>query len=156
VSPNVLNAEWRHLEMRYDVVLPDALGHPMLAFRDGYWYRFGPESGPKPLNTRAAIFRYPEAAGSIVQVVCWWMREHRYEARALDLATELALAVGELARLAPIGAGPLSSNYALPPGPSSSSIPNALPAGTTLPALPSYPSPSYSAPSYSSSPYSSY
>lgn len=110
VSPTVLNSEWRHLEMRYDVVLPDALGHPMLAFRDGYWYRFGAESSPRPMSARSAIFRYPDAAGSIVQVICWWMREHRYEERALDLATELALAVSEITRMAGLKDSPLGNS----------------------------------------------
>lgn len=110
VSPTALNAEWRHLEARYDVVLPDALGHPMLAFRDGYWYRFGAESSPRPMSARSAIFRYPDAAGSIVQVICWWMREHRHEERALDLATELALAVSEITRMSGLRDSPLGGN----------------------------------------------
>ena len=49
---------------------------------------------------RSAIILCPHAAGSIVQIVCWWMRENTQTSRALDLATELALCVGELARKA--------------------------------------------------------
>ncbi|MGH3328971.1 MAG: hypothetical protein ACRDPT_14475 [Streptomycetales bacterium] len=100
VTPPALNAEWRHWERIYQVVLPDALGHPMLAFRDGYWYQIGSDFSPHPVTAHTAILRHPSTAGSIVQVLCWWMREHYRHPRALDLATELSLAVSELARVA--------------------------------------------------------
>lgn len=100
MSGSVLNAEWRHLERSYDVVVPDSLGNPMLAFRDGHWFGLGPGAAPRPVTARSAILRYPEAAGTVVQITCWWMREHGYAERALDLATEVALTVSELTRMA--------------------------------------------------------
>ncbi|KWW97911.1 hypothetical protein C3Y87_19455 [Carbonactinospora thermoautotrophica] len=110
-----LSPQWRDLERWYNVVLPDALGNPMLGFRDGCWFSLTAGS-PAPLTAHAAIKRCPDAASTIVQVICWWMREHRHHDRALDLATELALAVGDLARLtyghSPIGnPSPLSHRY---------------------------------------------
>jgi len=86
------------LETQYQVVLQDTLGHPTLGFRDGTWYRLT-VSGPQALQLRGAIRTCPHAAGSIVQIACWWMRENPTQNRALDLATELALTVGELASL---------------------------------------------------------
>jgi hypothetical protein len=88
------------LELQYQVVLQDTLGHPTLGFRDGTWYRLT-VSGPQALQLRGAIRTCPHAAGSIVQIACWWMRENPTQNRALDLATELALTVGELVRVCP-------------------------------------------------------
>ncbi|MFL6110263.1 MAG: hypothetical protein ACJ786_02770 [Catenulispora sp.] len=88
------------LELQYQVVLQDTLGHPALGFRDGTWYRLT-VSGPQALQLRGAIRTCPHAAGSIVQIACWWMRENPTQNRALDLATELALTVGELVRACP-------------------------------------------------------
>ncbi|WP_406284826.1 hypothetical protein [Embleya sp. NBC_00896] len=82
----------------YDVVLPDALGHPVLGFRDGYWFRLGQDGPPRPLCARTAIIGHPESAGPIVQVMCWWMREHHDHPQAMDLGTELAMTVGEMSR----------------------------------------------------------
>src|SRR5207248_9098762 len=76
------------VELQYQVVLQDTLGHPTLGFRDGTWYRLT-VSGPQALQLRGAIRTCPHAAGSIVQIACWWMRENPTQNRALDLATEL-------------------------------------------------------------------
>jgi hypothetical protein len=89
----------RELERQYQVVLPDSVGQAALGFRDGVWFRLS-GGAPRPVLIRSAILLCPHAAGSIVQIVCWWMRENAHTSRALDLATELALCVGELARKA--------------------------------------------------------
>jgi hypothetical protein len=89
----------RELERQYQVVLPDSVGQPALGFRDGVWFRVS-GGAPRPVLIRSAIILCPHAAGSIVQIACWWMRENAHSSRALDLATELALCVGELARKA--------------------------------------------------------
>jgi hypothetical protein len=81
----------------YDVTLAGALGYSDLGFRDGHWFSLGGPT-PRQLSTRDALQGHRYLAGPIVQVVCWWMREHPHEPRALDLATELALAVSELVR----------------------------------------------------------
>jgi hypothetical protein len=52
----------------------------------------------RPISTRDALRTHAALGGPIVQVVCWWMREHPTDPRALDIATELAFAVGELSR----------------------------------------------------------
>jgi hypothetical protein len=89
----------RELERQYQVVLPDSVGQPALGFREGVWFRVNAGT-PRPVLIRSAIILCPHAAGSIVQIACWWMRENTHTSRALDLATELALCVGELARKA--------------------------------------------------------
>jgi hypothetical protein len=89
----------RELERQYQVVLPDSVGQAALGFRDGVWFRVN-AGAPRPVPLRSAIILCPHAAGSIVQIACWWMRENARTSRALDLATELALTVGELARKA--------------------------------------------------------
>jgi hypothetical protein len=89
----------RELERQYQVVLPDSVGQAALGFREGVWFRLN-SGTPRPVLIRSAIILCPHAAGSIVQIVCWWMRENAHASRALDLATELALCVGELARKA--------------------------------------------------------
>jgi hypothetical protein len=89
----------RDFERQFQVVLPDALGQATVGFREGVWYRLN-SGAPHPVPIRSAIILCPHAAGSIVQIACWWMRENARSPRALDLATELALTVGELARKA--------------------------------------------------------
>lgn len=89
----------RDLERQYQVVLPDSVGQAALGFREGVWFRLNAGT-PRPVPIRSAIILCPHAAGSIVQIACWWMRENARSSRALDLATELALCVGELARKA--------------------------------------------------------
>ena len=89
----------RDFERHYQVVLPDSVGQAALGFRDGNWFRLN-SGTPHAVPIRSAIIICPHAAGSIVQIVCWWMRENTRSPRALDLATELALTVGELARKA--------------------------------------------------------
>ena len=89
----------RELERHYQVVLPDSVGQAALGFREGVWFRVN-SGAPRPVPIRSAIILCPHAAGSIVQITCWWMRENGRTSRALDLATELSLCVGELARKA--------------------------------------------------------
>lgn len=111
-SPLAAAPGLRDLERQYHVVLQDSLGHPALGFRDGIWFRLT-VSGPQPLQLRGAIRYCPHAAGSIVQIACWWMRENPLQPRALDLATELALTVGELVRVCPAdGLGTTSHDLA--------------------------------------------
>jgi hypothetical protein len=89
----------RDFERHFQVVLPDSVGQAALGFRDGMWFRLT-GGAPHVVPIRSAIILCPHAAGSIVQIACWWMRENARAARALDLATELALTMGELARKA--------------------------------------------------------
>jgi hypothetical protein len=143
----------RDFERQYQVVLPDPVGKPAVGFREGSWFRLN-SGAPHPIPIRSAIILCPHAAGSIVQIICWWMRENSRNARALDLATELALAVGELARKAieddplgmsvttlpdppltspsPYGVDPLTG--ALPTGFAGGSMPSAFPTGSPAPA----------------------
>lgn len=83
----------------YDVVYDDAEGYPLLAFADGQWYDVT-SFNPRPVSVRYAIHLDPAWAGAVVQTVCGWMRGNPGHDRSFELATELALAVGELARLA--------------------------------------------------------
>jgi hypothetical protein len=105
----------RDFERHYQVVLPDSVGQAALGFRDGSWFRLN-SGTPHAVPIRSAIIICPHAAGSIVQIVCWWMRENIRSPRALDLATELALAVGELARKA-IEDDPLGMSITTLPSP---------------------------------------
>ena len=106
----------RDFERHFQVVLPDSVGQATIGFRDGVWYRLN-SGAPHGVPIRSAIILCPHAAGSIVQIACWWMRENARTPRALDLATELALTVGELARKA-IEDDPLGMSITtLPPGP---------------------------------------
>jgi hypothetical protein len=91
----------RRMDTQYDVVLPDSLGHPLLAFKNGQWFRFSAGgAGASPVTVRTAVLEHGELAGSVVQIICWWMRENSRRERALDIATELALAVTELTHVA--------------------------------------------------------
>ena len=84
---------------QYEVVYDDADGYPLLAFADGQWY--GVRSfTPQAVTVRHAIRLDPAWAGAIVQTVCMWTRSNPNHDRSFELATELALAVGELARQA--------------------------------------------------------
>ncbi len=98
MSVTSFDQAWHELERYFHVVLPDALGNPALGFRDGTWFRLGLGGRPQPLMARSAILEYPDQAGSVVQICCWWMRENHAHPRALDLATELAITVAEMAR----------------------------------------------------------
>ena len=132
----------RELERQYHVVLQDSLGHPALGFRDGTWFRLT-ALGAQALQLRGAIRTCPHAAGSIVQIACWWMRENPLQPRSLDLATELALTVGELVRVCPAdGLGttsmdllPMAMAAVAQSAPPATSAP-ALPAGTSTPSYP--------------------
>lgn len=81
----------------FEVVYDDAAGRPMMAFADGQWYDVTSHV-PRPISVRNALRRDPAWAGAVVQTVCLWMRSHPRHERSFDLATELALTVGELAR----------------------------------------------------------
>jgi hypothetical protein len=84
---------------QYDVVYDDAEGYPLLAFADGQWYDVTSFT-PQPVTVRHAMRMDPAWAGAIVQTVCMWTRGNPNHDRSFELATELALAVGELARQA--------------------------------------------------------
>lgn len=157
----------RDFERQFQVVLPDSVGQATIGFRDGVWYRLN--SGvPYVVPIRSAIILCPHAAGSIVQIACWWMRENARAPRALDLATELALTVGELARKA-IEDDPLGmSMTTLSPAPApqiASSVPSSplgapalgMGAGSPLDSNPydsgSYGTNPYSAPAPAPAPY---
>ncbi|MGH8774783.1 MAG: hypothetical protein ACRDWI_06320 [Jiangellaceae bacterium] len=81
----------------YEVVYDDAEGYPLLAFADGQWYDVTAFT-PRPVSVRFALRRDSAWSGAVVQTVCLWMRGHPTQERSFELATELALAVGELAR----------------------------------------------------------
>lgn len=83
----------------YEVVYDDADGYPLLAFADGQWYDVTSLT-PRPVSVRYALRRDSAWSGAVVQSVCLWMRGHPHHERSFELATELALAVGELARQA--------------------------------------------------------
>lgn len=146
----------RDFERHFQVVLPDSVGQATVGFRDGVWYRLN-AGAAHAVPIRSAIILCPHAAGSIVQIVCWWMRENARMPRALDLATELALTVGELARKAieedPLGMSLGAAPSSLSPGSVSS-------AGLGVPALgPGLGSPldgnPYGSGSYGADPYAS-
>lgn len=83
---------------QYDVVYDDADGYPLLAFAKGQWYDVT-SYDPQPVTVRYALRLDPAWAGAVVQTVCMWMRSNPHHDRSFELATELALAVGELARM---------------------------------------------------------
>lgn len=87
----------RLVHQQYDVVYEDIDGSPLLAFADGQWWELT-GLAPTAVTVRYALRRDPSWAGAVVQTVCLWMRSHPNDERSFDLATELALAVGELAR----------------------------------------------------------
>ncbi len=81
----------------YEVVYDDQHGNPTLAFADGQWFDVT-SLAPRPVSVRHALRRDTAWSGAVVQTVCLWMRSNPRHERSFDLATELALAVGELAR----------------------------------------------------------
>jgi hypothetical protein len=87
----------------YEVVYDDADGYPLLAFAEGQWYDVTSFT-PRQVSVRFALRRDAAWSGAVVQTVCLWMRGHPHHERSFELATELALAVGELARHADPGA----------------------------------------------------
>jgi hypothetical protein len=89
---------------KYEVVYDDADGYPLLAFADGLWFDVASFT-PRPVSLRYALRRDAAWSGAVVQTVCLWMRSHPHHERSFELATELALAVGELARRADPGVG---------------------------------------------------
>ena len=93
--------EPRQPDSQFDVVLPDPAGNPMLAFKHGQWFKLGAGGiTSSPITVRSAVLEYSDMAGSVVQILCWWMRENSRRERSLDIATELALAVTELTHIA--------------------------------------------------------
>jgi hypothetical protein len=93
--------EPRPVDSQFDVVLPDSAGNPMLAFKNGQWFKLGAGGiTSSPITVRSAVLEYSDMAGSVVQILCWWMRENSRRERSLDIATELALAVTELTHMA--------------------------------------------------------
>lgn len=81
----------------FDATLHGALGLVELGFRGGVWYSVT-DSSSRPVTVAGAMKAHPQLAGQISQLVCWWIRQHPMSDRALDLATELAMAVSEMAR----------------------------------------------------------
>lgn len=96
-SPAALAALDAPVARRYDVTLMGPLGAPEFGFGGGQWYSLAGENA-REVAVAEAISAHPDKAGQIVQLACWWLREQPQTARALDLATELAMAVSELAR----------------------------------------------------------
>lgn len=82
---------------RFDVTLMGPLGDPEFGFQGGQWYSLTGESA-REVTVGEAIVAHPDKAGPIVQLACWYLREKPSTSRALDLATELAMAVSDLAR----------------------------------------------------------
>jgi hypothetical protein len=83
--------------VRYDATLSGALGSPERGFRDGCWYSVL-TTAERPISVGAALRSHPQLAGQITQLACWWIRRNPMSERALDLASELANAVADLAR----------------------------------------------------------
>lgn len=81
----------------YDVTLAGPLGMVDLGFRAGYWYAITDKS-ERQVTVAEAMRRNPELCSQITQLVCWWMRQHPMSDRAMDLATELSMAVSEMSR----------------------------------------------------------
>ena len=82
---------------RFDVTLMGPLGEPEFGFAHGQWYSLTGETA-REVTVGEAILAHPDKAGPIVQLACWYLREKPSTGRALDLATELAMAVSDLAR----------------------------------------------------------
>src|SRR5690606_873417 len=98
----------------YEVVYDDPQGNPMLAFADGQWFDVTSLS-PRPVSVRHALRRDPAWSGAVVQTLCPWMRSNPNHERSFGLATELALAVGELARQRRSQASWLRERFLTPP-----------------------------------------
>lgn len=90
-------ADSRANSREFEVVYDDSNGFPILAFNDGHWFDVSALT-PRPISIRHALRRDAAWAGAVVQATCLWMRSHPTDERSFDLATELSLAVGELAR----------------------------------------------------------
>lgn len=82
---------------RFDVTLMGPLGEPEFGFHGGQWYSLTGDSA-REVAVGEVIVAHPDKAGPIVQLACWYLREKPSTSRALDLATELAMAVSDLAR----------------------------------------------------------
>jgi hypothetical protein len=85
----------------FEVVYEDEHGRPLIAFDAGQWYDVTDMSSgarPRAISVRQALRRDPAWSGAVVQALCSWMRRNPGSERSFDLATELALAVGELVR----------------------------------------------------------
>jgi hypothetical protein len=82
---------------RFDVTLMGPLGEPEFGFAGGQWFSLTGETA-REVTVGEAILAHPDKAGPIVQLACWYLREKPSTGRALDLATEMAMAVSDLAR----------------------------------------------------------
>ena len=82
---------------RFDVTLMGPLGEPEFGFAGGQWFSLAGDTA-REVTVGEAILAHPDKAGPIVQLACWYLREKPSTGRALDLATELAMAVSDLAR----------------------------------------------------------
>ncbi|MGQ0625239.1 MAG: hypothetical protein ACT4PP_11410 [Sporichthyaceae bacterium] len=85
--------------LAYDLTLNGPLGGPEFGFAEGRWLSIT-ETGTRPVSVSTVLHAHPEKAGQITQLACWWLRENSKRERAIDLATELSLAVSDLARRA--------------------------------------------------------
>jgi hypothetical protein len=81
----------------FDVTLSGPLGNVDLGFRAGHWYSLCGEQ-ERRVSVGEAMWVHPQLAGQITQLACWWMRQNPMSERSLDLATELSMAVSEIAR----------------------------------------------------------
>lgn len=96
-SPAVLTMPKPVPDSAYDVTLTGPLGTADLGFAAGQWHSIAGEEARR-VTVGDAVWSHPELAGQIVQVACWWMRENPKADRALDLATEIAMAVSDAVR----------------------------------------------------------
>jgi hypothetical protein len=81
----------------FDVTLSGPLGNVDLGFRAGHWYSLCGDL-ERRVSVGEAMWVHPQLAGQITQLACWWMRQNPMSERSLDLATELSMAVSEIAR----------------------------------------------------------
>ncbi|MGQ0631855.1 MAG: hypothetical protein ACT4P1_12505 [Sporichthyaceae bacterium] len=83
----------------FDLTLTGPLGGPEFGFAEGRWLSIT-DTGTRPVSVSTVLIAHPEKAGQITQLACWWLRENPKRERAIDLATELSLAVSDLVRRA--------------------------------------------------------
>lgn len=81
--------------VRYELVLDDEWGYPLVAFRDGQWFDVKAFTA-SPITLRAAALRNRAWASAVVATSLDWVRANPTTERAFELRTEVALLVGEL------------------------------------------------------------
>lgn len=81
----------------FDLTLTGPLGGPEFGFAEGRWLSIT-DTGARQVSVSTVLIAHPEKAGQVTQLVCWWLRENPNCARAIDLGTELSLAVSDLVR----------------------------------------------------------